>query len=204
MSPSGMPAHDQYLDFEQQDLGLEALSHPPVAFRESWRVIPLPRERNMVTSLLCHWTNLAGKDSRPSIGTLDPEVLPVEWCSCALLRRKRNEDWSLEYQGENFLEPGCGDFVPQVSSLQNRMARWFDMALQAGRPFTVGGGFRQPDGRQKRFRALLLPFGDAGGKVTHLLAASTARDLLSLAPHHLPVEAHVYVDGFWVRQAALP
>ena len=204
MSPSSMPARAQYLDFEQQDLGLEALSHPPGFPEGDRRVIPLPRERNMVTSLLCHWANLAGEANRPSIGTLDPEVLPVEWCNCALLRRERSDDWSLEYQGEDFLELGFGDIVPQVSSLQNRMARWFDMALQAGRPFTVGGGFRQLDGCQKRFRALLLPFGDAGSGVTHLLAASTARDLLSLEPHHLPIEAHVYIDGFWVRQAALP
>lgn len=204
MSPSGMPARAQYLDFEQQDLGLEALSHPPVAFRESWRVLPLPRERNMVIGLLCHWTNLAGEASRPSIGALDPEVLPVEWRNCALLRRKAGDDWSLEYEGEDFLESGFGEARPQVSPLQRRLARWFDMALQTGRPFTVGGGFRQLDGRQQRFRALLLPFGEAAGSITHLLAASTERELLSLEPHHLPIEAHVYVDGFWVRQAALP
>ncbi|MDJ0946917.1 MAG: hypothetical protein QNJ30_25995 [Kiloniellales bacterium] len=207
MSPSAVPA--QVLDLDHPDLTTETLDRPPVAFRESWRVIPLPRERSLVVGVLCHWANLAGDAALPRIGALDPEALPVAWRNCLLARREPlQESWSFEYLGEAFAATGfdpSGSPNPRLgSSLQSRILRWFDLAFQARRPITLGGGFRREDGQRARFRTLLLPFGEADGGVTHLLAAVTARPLLSLEPHHLPLEAHAYIDGFWVHQPALP
>ncbi len=200
MSPSAVPA--QVLDLDHPDLAPEALERPPVSFRESWRVIPLPRERSLVVAVLCHWASLAGDAALPRIGALDPEALPVAWRNCLLVRREPlPENWTFEYLGEVFVEtlgPRPG------SALPSRILRWFDLAHQTRRPITLGGGFRRDDGQRARFRTLLLPFGEAEGTVTHLLAAVTARPLLSLEPHHLPLEAHAYIDGFWVHQPALP
>jgi len=172
-------------------------------------VLPLPRERSLVVGVLCHWASLAGDRALPAIGALDPEALPVAWRSCLLARREPlPESWCFEYLGDAFLEAGLegredAGARPEPA-LQGRIARWFDLAFQTRRPVTLGGGFRRHDGQRSRFRTLLLPFGDAEGRVTHLLAAVTARPLLSLEPHHLPLEAHAYIDGFWVHQPALP
>ena len=211
MSPSALsaPVLDSDLDLDHPDFAMETLDRPPVSFRESWRVIPLPRERSLVVGVLRHWASLAGDAALPGIGALDPEALPVAWRNCLLARRELlQESWSFEYLGDAFVEAefeACEDRGPRPgSALQGRIAGWFDLALQTRRPITLGGGFRHDDGQRARFRTLLLPFGDAQGSVTHLLAAVSARPLLSLEPHHLPLEAHAYIDGFWVHQPALP
>ena len=211
MSPSAVPAavSARVLDLDRPDIATEILDRPPVSFRESWRVIPLPRERSLVVGVLCHWASLAGDAALPGIGALDPEVLPVAWRNCLLVRREPlQESWSHEYLGDAFVEtdlqPPKATGPRLESALHGRIADWFDLAFQTRRPVTLGGGFRRDDGQRARFRTLLLPFGDTEGKVTHLLAAVTARPLLSLEPHHLPLEAHAYIDGFWVHQPALP
>ncbi len=207
MSPSAVPA--QILDLDHPDFALENLERPPVSFKESWRVIPLPRERSLVVGMLCHWASLSGGGALPSIGALDPEALPVAWRNCLLVRREAlPESWTFEYLGDAFVETGfeprAGLSPSQASALQSRILRWFDLAFQTRRPITLGGGYRRDDGQRARFRTRLLPFGEAEGTVTHLLATISARPLLSLEPHHLPLEAHAYVDGFWVHQPALP
>ena len=207
MNSSALQA--QVLDLDPPEHAAETLDRPPVSFRESWRVIPLPRERSLVVGVLCHWANLAGDEALPRIGALDPEALPVAWRSCLLARREPlQESWSFDYLGEAFVETGLepreGLAPRSRSALQSRILRWFDLAFQARRPITLGGGFQRDDGQRTRFRTLLLPFGEADGSVTHLLATVTARPLLSLEPHHLPLEAHAYIDGFWVNQPALP
>lgn len=206
MNPSGLQAEAPYFDPDTRDVIAEALARPPVAFRESWRVIPLPRERGLVVSLLHHWGSLVSGSGLPDIGRLDPQALPAAWRNCLLVRHVPDqESWSYDYLGSAFIEDS-GDVASVIrgSELQDRIARWFDLALLTGRPMTLGGGFRLRSGLPARFRAALLPFGSDGDEVTHLLAATSARELLSLEPRHLPIEAHTYIDGFWVHQPALP
>ena len=174
----------------------------PISFRETWRVIPLPRERSLVVTLLRHWASLTAPSDLPSIDRLDPQALPIDWRNCVLLRRNGSDDWHFEYQGEAFVDFGHPPTQARHSLTPDaRLSEWIDMARGSARPVTAGGAFQHGSGQRVRFRTLLLPFGDDGGRVTHLLAASTAHDLLSLEPRHLPIEAYAYVDGFWIRQA---
>lgn len=177
----------------------------PVSFRETWRVIPLPRERSLVVTLLCHWASLTASTDLPSIDRLDPHALPIDWRYCVLLRREGGGDWQFEYQGDGFIDfsfpPKQANEAELRLAPEARLAEWIDLTLGSTSPITVGGGFQHGSGQRVRFRTLLLPFGDDAGRITHLLAASTARDLLSLEPRHLPIEAYAYVGGLWIRQA---
>ncbi len=202
--PSGLSPRTLAKDAEAVPTRFEGR---PVSFRETWRVIPLPRERSLVVTLLCHWASLTASSDLPSIERLDPHALPIDWRNCVLLRRDGSDDWHFEYQGDAFVDfsfpPKQATRAKENPMPEARLSDWIDLALGSTSPVTVGGGFQHGSGQRVRFRSLLLPFGDDGGRITHLLAASTARDLLSLEPKHLPIEAYAYVDGFWLRQALL-
>lgn len=207
MSPSGLPARTRQLEFERWNILDEPIARPPVSFRESWRVIPLPRERGLVVSLLCHWASLRSESRLPRFNDLDPEAIPVSWRGCLLARREEKVQWTFDYRGD-FFEEALGEAetlrTQGEPDLLGQISDWFDVVSQAMRPITLGGAFVRDDGTRGRFRCLFLPFGSVEGGVTHILAAATARNLLSLEPRHLPLEAYAYIDGYWVYQPAQP
>ena len=128
---------------------------------------PLLLERRLIMRLMAHWWGCRGTRRFPGLADFDPEALSDIWPSCFTFRPNKNLSKSrFLYVGEAVALESGADRIPKTvaqvhrDSLLDHATRNIESILSQKVPVVHSGDFRDPEGRPRIFRSILLPLSE--------------------------------------------
>lgn len=142
------------------------------------------RERRLVTRLLHYCRSVADDEGNVRLDDIDPVEMADFKSSCFILDiSDSSSNPKFQTVGSEF-ERMCGhDFTGETYAdapqdcLLFHAAGYVSRVLGKPVPLSLGGQFRQDDGRVMLYRSILIPLRDADGKITHMIGAANCREM---------------------------
>jgi hypothetical protein len=139
-------------------------------------------EQRLVSRVFRHWTTWSAARRFPSKDDIDVSLLGDDAENCVLIRLAPELDQSTFVAvGETLLQPGHSlDGRPIAAcprgTVLGTMLKYLPRFRPDGGPLSVAGSATHL-GEQVLFRAVLLPLGDDGTSIDHILGAANCRAL---------------------------
>lgn len=124
--------------------------------------------------LMGYWEGLKKNKGLPSENDINPDELSGVWDDCFLAQVMSNGRYRYSYLGKNLIEAYGDDLEKDeidylVSTSGHKTIEKFDEVVKNREPISDKGEFTNSKHLLIKYRQLLLPFLDTGGKVGFIL-----------------------------------
>ncbi len=137
---------------------------------------PAEAERRLTYRLFNYWEGLRNNRPFPALLEIDGNAIPEMWPWCFVLEAKQGFSAPyFHYLGKE-LARYSGVFLSGEAdwrmTLLDKASSHLGRTLEARAPVLIEDELRRYDGRELLFRSIMLPLGDDGATVTHVLGAA--------------------------------